>query len=705
MKFSFVSVSTVVLFFSLTLILPSELRAKKTANDREVYITFVRGDVRVSMGSDHHPDLNQPWEQAVKGDLVGQGYALATGDGRAEIAFEDGSTVYLAENSLLLFGDLSLRVHDAKYFENDSARHLAANSFLLFKELFSTGDHVVSRLTLASGAATFALQPVANEAFFIDTPIDHFELSPPETFFARIDVYLDATAVTPQGQKGERVVWSDESFLQLATGKTVFFQGGEVIPLPDRPESVPVTSAEALGMGPLLQAMPDFQLPALALLAKGDGMVSRPTSDQAQTASEWDTWVSARVQERASITALALKASGLSSPIPGLPDLYEQGTFFNCEPYGTCWEPTEPEAEQENPQQPAMLNAQSPTPAQVNAPFQPQTVEWQEIWAGCPPISRTITRVAHSPEELEKILRRKSAAQSAMLYPISYFRYCDNGYWIPYRHHYARVVHLSVPPKCTGGRCKPIHAPRPVWVRVGNKVGLVPAHPNDVKGKPPINLKEGIIMPPLKPGDHVERVTVWPSQKVTVMDKAPTEFRDQAVHEALRVAAPEIHAHLVQEATRDNSLALSARAASSITYDYKSHHFVMPASAVAGTKSASREVAVGGIDSRGRIGSFADGHSSTYAQFFARSEAAGSYRGGSFSAPGSYGGYGSGYSGGGHGSGYSGSYSGGSHSSGSSYGGGSSHSSSGGGGSSGSSSSSSSSSSSTSSGGGSHGKP
>jgi hypothetical protein len=194
-----------------------------------------------------------------------------------------------------------------------------------------------------------------------------------------------------------------------------------------------------------------------------------------------------------------------------------------------------------------------------------------------------------------------------------------------------------------------------------------------------------------------------------VLDRAPREFREQTLNQALRVSAPEIHAHLVHETARESFLSLSAHAAPLITYDYKSHHFLMPAFLAAGPRIESRPVAVGGIDSHGKIGSFADGHSGAYAHSFAGSEAAASYHGGSFGS----GGYGSGSSGGGHGSGYSsGSYSSGSHSSSSgSSGGGSSHSSGGGGWSSSSSSSGSSggsgasSSSSSGGGGGARGRP
>jgi hypothetical protein len=107
MKFFCARVVFPVLFASLTIVIPPKLLASKGRDDREVYFASVQGDVRISSGKDHRPDLNQPWEQALAGELVQEGCALATGDGRAEIEFENGSTVYLAENSVLLFRELS----------------------------------------------------------------------------------------------------------------------------------------------------------------------------------------------------------------------------------------------------------------------------------------------------------------------------------------------------------------------------------------------------------------------------------------------------------------------------------------------------------------------------------------------------------------------------------------------------------------------
>lgn len=88
-----------VLFLSAT----HPASASDDREAREIRIVSVQGDVRLSRGNGKRPDLKKPWEQALDNDSVEPGFAIATGTGRAEIEFENGETVFLAENSLLLF--------------------------------------------------------------------------------------------------------------------------------------------------------------------------------------------------------------------------------------------------------------------------------------------------------------------------------------------------------------------------------------------------------------------------------------------------------------------------------------------------------------------------------------------------------------------------------------------------------------------------
>jgi hypothetical protein len=645
---------------------------------REVRLSSVQGDVRLSRGDGKHTDLNQPWEQAQGGELLEQGFALATGNGRAEIEFEDGSAAYLAENSLLLFGELS-----------------------------TTKKGVATRMTLPTGTATFALQPAAGETFYIETPTDNLTVASPDIFFARMDAYLDATALTPQGEKGETMASSDFPKLFIPKGRTLFFQQGESIQSRNsvqaalsQDQSDWLFQLRALAPlvpgGLILQVLPSVSIASLQSVSVHGAQQPPPSTVTPTPATgDWDSWVSSRVQERATITTAALKASGLSTPIAGLNDLYTHGSFFQCAPYGTCWEPAAEEQEQSGAPQAATPGSQSPAQKTPKTVFQPQTVQWtQQAWGICNSYSaRRVSRVAHSQLELDELLRQKAAAEHAGVQRTAFSRSCWSGLWVHQHGRYAMVLPAKPHPVCKGSNCRPVHPPHPLFVRVGGKVGLVPRHPDDTKGKLPINLKNGIFVPSAKSGEPPQRVAVNAAQRVQILDKVPSEFQQTPFAHGLPAAAPEIRGHLMQEDPRSKFITAANRSDSHIVYDYKSQKFMMPAAS--GAKS--KEVAVGGISSKGTVGSFADGRSSHYAQSFGRTSAAASYNGG---------GHNSGsYNGGGRGSySSSSSYSGGSsgsRSSGSSSSGSSSHSS--GGGSFSGSSGSSSSSSSSSSGGGSRG--
>ena len=374
------------------------------------------------------------------------------------------------------------------------------------------------------------------------------------------------------------------------------------------------------------------------------------------------------MREKETTLAAALKASGLSSPVPGLADLYSHGSFFPCEPYGTCWEAAQSQSAQESVARPGSADTQGASPNAANPGFRPQTVQWQEPdWSGlCGFLggSRTISRVARTPGELKELLRLKSLADSNAYRQIATRESCYTRPWIYHHGHYAMVLPRT-PPRCFGPECKPVRPPHPrhpVFVRVGDKVGFVPRHPDDAKNKMPVNLKNGIILLASKPGEPVQRIAWDPSQKLTFLDKSPREFERESAPHPEPVAAPRINAHLMQEATQRNSFTAANHLTPRIEYDYKTQKFMMPAAVRAGAKVS--QVAVGEIASNGKIATFASNQSSRFAEAFGRTSAGASYGGSNYGS---------------HSSG-SGSYGGSSsHSSGSGSGGSSSHSSGGGG--------------------------
>jgi len=619
-------------FLPVSVLLASLAPAAPASTDRdnrEVRISFVWGDVRLSRGDGKHPDLNQSWEEAQSGQLLEQGFAVATGSGRAEIELENGSTVFLAENSLLLLRKLSF-----------------------------PGERVVTDMTLPTGSASFWLQMAEGESFLLETPTDKMHFSGPHIFFLRFDAYLDATAITPLGGKLGELVRKDTPNLTIGQGQTVFFQGGGVLlpPPPDSDETLPsndsIPSDLALGL-PIravtavlrdsgMSLPPMFSEDVFSLDPAGRETNPAPESESAQSRPgdqlldpDWDQWVEARVREKETTLTAALKASGLSSPVPGLADLYLHGTFSPCQPYGTCWEAAQSQSLQESVARPGPADAEGASPNPASPGFRPQTVQWQEPeWSGpCNFLggSRTMSSVARTPEEFKELLRRKSLAESNVYHRIATQESCYRRPWI-YRHgHYAMVLPRT-PPKCFGPECKPVRPPHPrhpVFVRVGDKVGFVPRHPDDAKNKTPGNLKNGIILLASKPGEAVARIAWDPSQKLIFLDKSPREFeRESASPPVAPVAAPQIRAHLMQEATQGNSLIAANHLTPRIEYDYKTREFTMPAAATSGAKSI--RVPVGEIASNGKIATFASGQSRRFADSFGRTSAAASYSGSNY---------------------------------------------------------------------------
>jgi hypothetical protein len=81
---------------------------------RIIRLSLAQGDVRFT-SSFHDDPLTDPkavWETAPLNMPIREGYALATGSGRAEVEFENGAMAFLSENSVLEFYDLSL--HDGE---------------------------------------------------------------------------------------------------------------------------------------------------------------------------------------------------------------------------------------------------------------------------------------------------------------------------------------------------------------------------------------------------------------------------------------------------------------------------------------------------------------------------------------------------------------------------------------------------------------
>jgi hypothetical protein len=520
----------------------SKTTAKPTTYPQIVRLSYVQGDVRFSRGDRKGPDLSTPWEQAIANLPILANYSIATGNGRAEIEFEYGSTLYLAENSVLLFRSLSV-----------------------------TDGVPQTEMELVTGTATVSFHPIPSEVFGLLTPTEGvpFLLAS----LTRVDSYLDGVTIQTRGDH------LDNAILRYSGTPNPRLTSGQAI--------------ELNRSGPV----------------------------------DWDGWVAARVKQRQADTAAALKASGLTSFVPGLTDLYNGGRFFSCAPFGTCWEPRESSAAE-----PTSGAAPSTEPAISHGPGAPslQLVAMQVAPAGepdsqqtaaagsqmqqkTPPLATSRYRIYSEydvpmipcPLVFHVITAKDPITEKEKVWhayvenvpPMWRWAECYSGAWIHRHGGYTFVVG------------KKHHHPPIRWIRAGNQVAYVPRHPSDAKGRPPLNLKYGLFVPKKEPNAPVEYIAFNPSQKYKVLSEPPKEFRNVELPQLANAERPEIQGHLLARLVSgmnavpgpEGQKGDSPIKDSPIEYDYNTRNFVQAGTSVG--EGTGKPVVVGSLTARG-------GHSS-----------------------------------------------------------------------------------------------
>jgi len=491
-----------------------------------VRVSYMHGDVRFNRGDAKQPNLKKPWEQADMNLPIAENYALATGaDGRAEIEFESGSVIYVAENSVVLF-----------------------------EQLTATNGTPVTRLELVSGTITTGVKTVPGELFIVDVPIGEFRVIYPESSFVRLDSYLDGMVFTPQADAGFDFGQNGPKAIHVAKWQTLTYADGQAARISDPAES-----------------------PA-------------PT--------DWDEWVAARYDARNTAMQAALKASGLSAPIPGLTDMYADGTFSTCAPYGMCWEPSEkaivPQVTAQQAPAPQSTTAQASGATGSGTAFVPTTVSFLALVAECPFPSWYRSNVfATTPDEYRALSAEAYAWElsQAWSWPV-----CHYARWIYRNNRYRIVVRRRRPHH-------PVH-----WVRVGKKTGFVPVHPSDQKDKPPVNLKYGIFtVESAKGSEHLERINYNPKLEVETLAATPKGFRAAANPELAKAEQPRIEGRLLADAavraklsdgkSGDGKSGEATRNETRIGYVYGKGAFVRAGMEVGG--KTTKPVVVGSLSARG----------------------------------------------------------------------------------------------------------
>lgn len=161
------------------------VRASDLSYARIVRISAVSGDVQVSRPG------HSSWEAAAPNMPVMQGMTIGTNDGYAEVQFEDGSTAWISQDTLVQFTELAL---------DDGSR--------------------VSKLTLGEGTLSLMTELHRGDTFSVSTSAETMNVR--KNSFFRIDCFHDGASVSVLA--GELQVTSAAGAKTVKKGQTLAYE-------------------------------------------------------------------------------------------------------------------------------------------------------------------------------------------------------------------------------------------------------------------------------------------------------------------------------------------------------------------------------------------------------------------------------------------------------------------------------------------------
>jgi hypothetical protein len=156
---------------------------------RIVRLSFVTGDVQIL-----RPGASSNWEPAFANMPIQQGFTIGTGNGIAEIEFEQGTAVWVSRDSVLQFTELAL---------SDGGR--------------------ITKMTLAQGQASFQAGVKAGDTFEVSTP--QFQVAPAGRAVFRIEDFSGGTGGSVSDFSGRLSISSSAGAQNLSQGQTLTFNG------------------------------------------------------------------------------------------------------------------------------------------------------------------------------------------------------------------------------------------------------------------------------------------------------------------------------------------------------------------------------------------------------------------------------------------------------------------------------------------------
>jgi hypothetical protein len=569
-----------------------------------VRLSYVEGDVRVSRGEKKKHDKNSGWEQAAADLPLETGYSLVTGNGRAEVELEDASTIYLAENSVLMLNDLH-----------------------------TVGGVPYTEMALLTGTATLHVKPyVSGELFVLHMPTDSLVTKYSQVTDLRVSSYTDGIALTSLavGTLGLNGAVKGQV---LALGTTLYFKNGKrtidagpiqqsdftawdkwVADRYTARETAMTEMLKASGLTNPVPGMADMQGQGRFVDCQPYGTCWEPNQAPGQPSP-------AQTEVAQTSSPEARPAQAGQTPEPQ--NSTGQGTKRNI----------------------GFIGAPSPTtpPAEWGQmmymfPCMPGEVQAQMILGIYPGANLS------------------SFNSAAFQAPRWAWALCHSGSWLYRGNRYMWVA----------GRCH--HHPPVHWIRYGDKVAVVPVHPHDVKNHAPVSHNNPVFIVNPKGGHLIERTAFPTGHRVELLNEPPKGLRTVYAPPLQHADEPRMTARSINnnvQLARDGAVKtgpVPVRGPVPISFDHKTQTFMMAHQEMHGSRTVTVNAPISNHSGtlQSRAAGFSGGGTSSW-NGGGRSGGGGGARGGGGGASG-----GAHASGGSSGSSGGGSHSGGGGSSGSS---------------------------------------
>jgi hypothetical protein len=558
-----------------------------------VRLSYVEGDVRITRGKASKEASGSDWEAAVAGLPIETGFNLVTGQGRAEIEFEDASTVYLAENSALSFNDLH-----------------------------TTNEVPYTNLALLTGTATLNVQH-SPDTFILFTPTARITPARLHNSYFRVTSYADGNAIAARANMAVSLPDAARPVMDKAGSATLYYRGGARISAPggadtqsfaawDQWVDQRVTAHNTAMKAVMTEAGLDAPVPGLAdLNGKGKFFSCEPygTCWEPNEAAEPDSEPShGQAGQGANHESARMGAQSAAMATQG-PRLVRTAVV---RPFGQT--------------------AQAASFSGQDGFFEPNL--YDRLFPCMP------NRIA---------LMMMTAAYSGGTESLSPFGYgepydwarCHAGSWIHYRNHrrYTWVVGTKV------------HHNSPIkWIKYNGKTAFVPRNPRDEAGKLPLNREHGVFVVKGKNGDPVQLAEYDPKQEMKLLDATPKEYLKPVYAPLQRVAEPHPEVHALTAQAFSSAGRHPEEFHATLAFDHKSQSFLLARQVTTGGKtstvmqsfegrSGELQARAEGVDSHGNYSmhasSMGGGHvggSSESAGSSSVGGASASHGGGSFSA-------------------------------------------------------------------------